>query len=320
MLFDKIYETIKQKGEFDSYINKAINYIRKNCFLETIPSKLACELTDICTNGCEECCSNCIKKGEYFNITYLKKFLHKTNSLGLTGGEPLLHPNLAELINLYIKKNKRSDDIRIHLMTSGINPKSNNELIKQYYDNLELIYEKDNSIPQLKCYINFTYSDGIEPRERLEEFLKEYKRLFDKYGWLWLEFMIITKDDPDKKEKELKQIHEKIVGFYAERIQKGELIKGGRKEIDFLDVEDKCHINNDLVVNVNGDLNICCFVGSKMKKLIPYANIKKHSWEEIIDRRLAYIGLLKEFQEENDYSCKTCLNNGFNDFLKAKLG
>jgi hypothetical protein len=331
MVFDKLFEKIKNNEvllkKYESLSSTAdINYKYKNA--------LGVHLTKYCTNKCSWCCSDCKDEEENLDINYLDELLKNTTNFAVTGGEAMIHPYFKELVLKYKNLNKNkiliNDYLGLTIKTSGINPNSNELLKKKYYDNLEILFQESNYTNEgIKLNVNiiFSFSDGIKPTERLENFMKNFIELESKYKKDMLNiptifFDVVTIQDCEQKEKVLREKYEEY--FKPFKLDKYNIIKvknSGRKETNNINSKKVCNIKDDLNIRSNGNINICCTVESEMRGgLENYANIYKHSLEEIKERKTIYIGLLKEFHSIKDDSCGTCVSkNGFNDFLKGKL-
>jgi len=276
-------------------------------FQVNTPKKLGLQITNICYNICKNCCSSCTPNGEELDLELVLNSFPNIKTVGLTGGEAFLHKNIGNFIEEFAKRG-RIYECSLNLMTAGINPHAPKELIKQYYDNLEILCKTEKGL------INFSYGEGVEPEKRFEDFLIKKKELDNKYGWTWLQTRVLGKD----KEKEAYEIINKILGDEDHRLSIQEIIRKDSKNNIISDK--KCDIDNkEITIKANGDLSICCSIPSEIIRLMPYANIYKHSIKEILERRSYYLELLKEFQNNSDRkdNCSACVNkNGFNDFME----
>lgn len=248
------------------------------------------------------------------------------DGISLTGGEPLLHPGLPEFVDAFVSKNHNM--AYVTLSTSGINPDADETFKERYYHDLETLVQKDSVYKNMVFVIEFSYSDGVKPRERLMDFLSKIKELKDKHGRFPLrEIIIMSKSDNiSKLEQEVQETYKAV--FHRENDSPPTYCKvyaSGREAIREIKSEKRCVLKkgiNSLFIRSNGNLDICCTFESAIIPLIPYANIYEHSIEEILDRRKVYLELLKNFQNQrrNTDSCQVCVNpRGFNDFLKDKL-
>ena len=271
------------------------------------PDKLGLQLTTSCTNGCEWCCTNCTPYGIYLMINdTLEKLIKHAETLSLTGGEALLHPKFKEIVKMFFDNNGTD----LTLITSGINPYSKKELRDTYYDNLNFLSEIAN---ENRVWVSFSFSDGVEPKKRLDNFLYSTKdRNLKIYS-----FNIVS-NEPEKRKNELKEMFKKYNKNDSDRFSVHIPQNSGRQKPEKVYTKDVCNAykNNDLSVRADGTLHICCKVVEEIMPLIPYANINMPV-EEILKRRELYLLLLKEFQEKKGNSCEVCVNKGgFNDFLR----
>jgi len=261
-----------------------------------IPEKLGLQLTTFCPNGCSWCCSNCGPNGKDIKLNKsLEVLLNNCKYLCLSGGEPFLYKNFPELLK-YIKK-----DVFITVMTSGINPNADEELIERYYKNMHL----------LKPYfvvIYFTYSDGINPRARLENFLENVDD----------EYIIVFKVVSQHLEKRKKEIKD-MLGDIHYRASKP--LHSGRQPPEIIKTNEKCNVfkTNDINIRADGNMYLCKKAIAEIKKLRPYANIYVNTLEEALEKRNIWLEALREFQNKYGNKCETCLNGGFNKFLQDLL-
>jgi radical SAM protein with 4Fe4S-binding SPASM domain len=96
---------------------KLINMKKKQFKLKEV----CLEITDICPMACLHCSGSCGIRGKYqLTLEQIKKIINDINNLNgkvleISGGEPLMHPHLIEIINYATKK-----DLECVLYTSGV--------------------------------------------------------------------------------------------------------------------------------------------------------------------------------------------------------
>ena len=79
------------------------------------------EITDKCNLHCDYCCRNCDSNNNHFlDLVVIDRLLstsadHGANTVAISGGEPLLHPQILEIANLVKKYNYKST-----LLTNGV--------------------------------------------------------------------------------------------------------------------------------------------------------------------------------------------------------
>jgi MoaA/NifB/PqqE/SkfB family radical SAM enzyme len=133
------YKKEKLKTNFVKELTK--NFSLENCiiqgsFEEIYPLHVQIELTDNCNLFCDYCYRNAEYKNpasKYIDKKEIQKFLlqHKKKNLlevGITGGEPTLHPEFLDIMDFTLKNFEL-----VELVTNGTNYKDILELI----DNLE---------------------------------------------------------------------------------------------------------------------------------------------------------------------------------------
>lgn len=118
---NKYITQIKSTSAFEKLYNSGIIYKDKNKYLKKQISLK--EIYPHLTHNCNLNCTYCYDKNNFSN-KYLDKTVmssiiefiksNKVERVVLTGGEPLLHPNVEKIINI-LKDNK----ITVHLLTNG---------------------------------------------------------------------------------------------------------------------------------------------------------------------------------------------------------
>lgn len=329
MSFQELYKLItKNKRLRNHYFKKAEKYMRKIPFQDFrfLPA-LSIELNRVCYNKCRFCCRP--HTGEEYDYSELKKDFHKFDDmLYVTGCEPLLSVNLKNLINDFIEVQSKKDKyyIKIQITTSGVNPDVKEEIQEKYYDNLEYLF----SVHNLKkgeykekngtyVYVHFTFSDGVKPRERLENFLRRYDNLMNKYQKsLGMMIDSITEGDKTEKIRELIELYEEVFNTKVEYELNEPAPVLGNGRTGELYKDSKCtSIDNTIDVKIDGTVSVCCSVIQLIKNLEPVGNIDE-PFEDLFEKKKLYVGLIAEFQEEHGDSCTTCVNE-FPKFLEKVL-
>ena len=158
---------------------------------------LCFEVIQTCPNKCKFCSSNSSQdKKKIISLEMFKKtIMHFVNSGGIeeisiSGGEPLLHPNLFEMIEFC-----KSNGIRTVLFTSGIKEAEPIPIeVAEYYKNkckkdLQEIEENEPWNERLKNNIREYYDRCIKPRQfrgiTREEFEKLKQLGLDKIVFDW---------------------------------------------------------------------------------------------------------------------------------------
>lgn len=177
--------------------NKPILYGTLGCFY---PQQIIIELTNLCNLSCTHCYKNATQQNpkfqDYNNLSKLSSFIGiNVPQIVLTGGEPLLHPHINELIRLFHNKDiivKTNGTYLNHLKPEVVNcvrlfsisayGLSNNEYKQRtgngdgfsdlvaglnYIANQSVDYEitvtlSKNKIAQMRQYAEFAYNNGAK--------------------------------------------------------------------------------------------------------------------------------------------------------------
>ena len=121
------YLVIKELNKIiDINLKKEYNGFRKMNLEENFMfESVCCYITTACNTTCDYCFRLDSEK-KYMDIETFKKVLNKLKELGckrlaITGGEPTLHPNIKEMINIFVKN---SHKIASSISTSEISKSS----------------------------------------------------------------------------------------------------------------------------------------------------------------------------------------------------
>lgn len=241
-----------------------------------VPLFLSLEVTYKCPLKCKHCYRNCsIEENSMIDINHVKKIASNMEVLGImnvqiTGGEPFIHSNISEIIEIFSKKN-----INITLITSGyiINDDIINTLSRfsKNIDNIQV------SIDGLSNHHNFV-RQSEDSYDRAIDFITKIKNI-----GIWVDVATticnIEIDEVFKLSKFLKSI-----GVNRHRL--GTIVDQGRASSNF-DLKSNLtpstlndwisSINTDLknehfCVIANEDINYIdghCGVGYKMIRVSP---------------------------------------------------
>ncbi len=174
---EKMYRKIIQSGKENA------NY----------PVWLVCELTNVCNCSCPHCYKEAKSNGIYLDMFDINKicdeFSGYTPSIVLTGGEPLLHPNIDEIIR------KSTEHFETSVITNGILINSIDFDLLQRLKHIQIsLYGYDDL-----SYYKFTgCKDGFS---KLQKSMKKIEKC-DKVEIMTT--LIITKDNMYELEKYLR--------------------------------------------------------------------------------------------------------------------
>lgn len=122
--------------------------IEKNGFLQTVfPMRLGFKITNMCQFRCTYCFAH--KDDRNISLDTIKKVINdldqKPYEVYLTGGDPLLHPDINEIIQLFHKCG-----IQLKIQTTGITSEENIFLLNNNLDKISSIQISIDSISQFK--------------------------------------------------------------------------------------------------------------------------------------------------------------------------
>ncbi len=138
------------------------------------------DITYLCNMNCINCnrSSSQAPSNEYLTVEQIKKFIKesidrnlKWKRIALLGGEPTLHPNIIEILNLLLKfKKDHTPSTRIQLVTNGSGKKVNSILAKVpegieirntlKKSKFQYFYQFNNAPKDSVLYKNADYSKG----------------------------------------------------------------------------------------------------------------------------------------------------------------
>lgn len=116
------------------------------------------EIDNYCNSRCIYCYNN-IRSNEQISVDNFMKMINKLKKIGvrcviLTGGEPTLHPNLMELLNIL-----KDNEMMVGMSTNGIN--LNNDIIQFFADNNSFIQVSIDSTDR-EIYIKIRKTDTLD--------------------------------------------------------------------------------------------------------------------------------------------------------------
>ncbi len=141
--------------------------LEENNFQRTIsPMKIGFKITNKCLFQCNYCFTQ--KNTKNMSLDIIRKSIEELNQkpyeVYLTGGEPLLHPNIFEIIQLFYNW-----DILLKIHTTGITTKENIEYLKKNINKIELI---QISIDSISKFEKIRKSNIKNPLEKIKEFVE----------------------------------------------------------------------------------------------------------------------------------------------------
>lgn len=129
------------------------------------------------TNACHLRCANCTrhighhKKPFFMDLDFIEKAIDSLEGfpgrIGLMGGEPLLHPNIEQIVEMYAKKINRRQR---HIWTAGHKWETYKDLIYKNFDE-DLITFNDHTAPGKHQPLLVSINDVVENKETIEELI-----------------------------------------------------------------------------------------------------------------------------------------------------
>lgn len=129
------------------------------------------------TNACHLRCANCTrhighhKKPFFMELDFVEKAIDSLEGfpgrVGLMGGEPFLHPQIKEILEIFAKKTERR---KRHIWTAGFNWKENKELVYKYFDK-DFITFNDHTTPGKHQPLLVAIDDVIDDKEIADELI-----------------------------------------------------------------------------------------------------------------------------------------------------
>ncbi len=137
-------------------------------------NRVEIDITYSCNVKCPHCNRSCTQaeSNECMSIGQLKKFIDesiendkKWERIRLTGGEPLLHPQIGEIIEqLLLYKKNFSPRTLIQLVTSGFGVDINDAL-SRVQDSIDILNTKKADMPKNFVYFNNAPVDSVAAKD-----------------------------------------------------------------------------------------------------------------------------------------------------------
>ena len=278
--------------------------------------KIYIEITNICNLNCKFCLETNRKK-EYMSIENFEKIIQKickyTNLVFLhVKGEPLLHSNLEQILEILEKYN-----LKTNITTNGT-------LVKEKLD----IIKNSKAVRQ----INFSIHSFIQNENLNKNYLKDIFESAEK-----LENIIVSYRLWNLRDIKQNDINDNIIKEFEE-FYKIENLKNKLMENDFYKIKDNLFINQDIeftwpdinkepiiengkclalkeqiAILVNGTVVPCCLDNNGDIKL---GNILAEEFEDILNNSKT-VEIKKNF-EKGIITCKLCKTCGFLKRLESK--
>lgn len=176
------------------------------------------QISDRCDRGCTHCCIGAKPDGELMSINNVK-FLVKSIPHGigtyvcLTGGEPLLHPNLERIMDILA-----DNDVATVLLTRGHTSEEQSRNLLPYRNFRSAL--KRTRTTDLKVHLSFdAYGFGGDRERSLDAFVSTARRLRNN-GELE---MIKTTSSPERQDDNANLLLEGLerAGFFRGRESRG---------------------------------------------------------------------------------------------------
>lgn len=273
-------------------------------------SKIYVEITNMCNLNCSFC-SKTKRHLKHMNISEFeevcKKISKYTNLITLhVKGEPLLHPNFEEILNVCYKH-----FLQVNITTNGT-------LIDRTLD----IILKSRAIRQINFSLHSAEQNGISEKEYIEKIFNATDEIHNKTGII-ISYRLWNLENLEKNLVNLEILkmlgkHYKIENI-VELAQKNNFLECDKNvflnqdlEFEWPDIEGKklsdfgkCYgLRNQIAILSNGDVVPCC-LDSEGNILL--GNIFKNSLEEILEFQKSK-DIIKGFQSGRlvEDLCKKC--------------
>ena len=129
------------------------------------------------TNACHLRCANCTrhighhKKPFFMDLETVERAIDSLEGfpgrVGLMGGEPFLHPQIKEIIEIFAKKTERR---KRHIWTAGFKWEENKDLIYEHFDEDYITYN-DHTAPGKHQPLLVAIDDVVEDKELADELI-----------------------------------------------------------------------------------------------------------------------------------------------------
>ena len=159
----KIKETgyyISEKTADGKQVNRWVETDSENFIYEN-PENITIKITDFCNAGCQFCSAGSntsAKHGDLNKILPLVNSFYPGLEVNITGGNPLMHPDLITFLNIL-----KSRGIIVNLNINQVHIKDNKELIKKLVSE-KLIYGLGITLHDAHCKDDFKFIDKLGDR------------------------------------------------------------------------------------------------------------------------------------------------------------
>lgn len=193
--------------------------------------KIYIEITNICNLKCSFCPDHKRKK-EYMDInnfnTIIKKIKKYTDLVALhIKGEPLLHPNLKEILEICEK-----EDIKVNVTTNGTLLKDKVEVLTKYKSvrQINISLHSINKNENNKIYNTYTYMENI---------LESVKKIKEKSNII-ISYRLWNLENLEQNDENIE-----ILKMLENEYKQDELINKMKKQ-KFIELEENVFINQDI--------------------------------------------------------------------------
>lgn len=278
--------------------------------------KIYIEITNICNLKCKFCPETSRNK-QYMKVKNFESIIQKihkqTNLVCLhVKGEPLLHPQLEEILNILEKYN-----LKANITTNGT-------LIKQ---NLELL-KSSKAVRQINISIHsITQNENLSKKylQNIFESVEELPNVIVSYR-LWNISRISENGINREIINELEDYYN--IENLAKKLKQNEFLKlrnnlfiNQDKEFTWPNINGKMMIEygrclalkEQIAILVDGTVVPCCLDNNGD---IPLGNILEENLEDILNKEKTQV--IKNNFENNIITCKLCRTCGFLDKLEEK--
>lgn len=276
--------------------------------------KIYIEITNICNLKCSFCPEGKRAK-EYMSVSNFKLIINKiksyTNLIALhIKGEPLLHPNLAEILKIC-----EDENIKVNITTNGTLLKENAQILKKY-----------NSVRQINISLHSINKNENNNKYNTQKYINEILeavKIIKRNSNIIISYRLWNLKNIEQNEENIE-----ILEILENEYKKIDLVNVMKKE-DFLELSKDIFINQDIEfvwpsidgkviseegrcmglkhqigILVNGDVVPCCLDQNGDIKL---GNILNQELNEILNSNLAQ-SIINGFESHKIIHslCKRC--------------
>ena len=278
--------------------------------------KIYIEITNTCNLNCKFC-PDTIRKKQFMNIENFEKVIKKIHNhtklvILHVKGEPLLHSNLEQILNILEKYN-----LKTNITTNGTLIKKNIETIKKS-KSIRQINFSIHSMEQNENLSSQYLDDIFESAEQIKNIIVSYR--------LWNLKSIKENDINNSIIKSIEEYYN--IKNLKQQLLENEFIKlkenvfiNQDTEFDWPDINKKpilekgrcLALKEQLAILVDGTVVPCCLDNNGD---IPLGNIFKETLEDILKKQNS-INIKKNF-ENGVITCNLCKTCGFLKRLEKK--